>query len=317
MCNNVNIIGSYAQKWYISHLGNGEYMICSDVGSDYDNGTIYLNYALDVDNGTNANGTNIHIWNVVTGGTTQTYSFSKTGNSTYIIYTKASNYTKVVSLADNLCDNGINVHQWEYSNHSHDQWILEPVDYYKPNMGADYAKANYNQKVDAYPELFAYADENTNFVSQCLLAGGWHQTNDWKMKRKNTTYQTVLSQPQLNESWNASDSWITGMGFYNKFYTSDRRAVLMKGSLVYSDLGRPAEYSYSKGDVVQFASLYNGTVMGPFLNTYITLQGVSSDSDGNTYTESYVTYPDHRNMSLSSLANSYSDYYLLFYDFTS
>lgn len=24
--------GSYAQKWYIMHRGNGEYMICSDVG---------------------------------------------------------------------------------------------------------------------------------------------------------------------------------------------------------------------------------------------------------------------------------------------
>lgn len=95
-----------------------------------------------------SNGTQIHLWNSVMNGITQTFSFTKTLNNTYIIWTKASNYTKVASLSDNLCSDGINVHQWEYSNHSHDQWIFEPV-YKFENMGVAYAKANYNRKVDA------------------------------------------------------------------------------------------------------------------------------------------------------------------------
>ena len=140
--------GSYAQKWYMVHLGNGEYMICSDVGSTAEGESVRLNYSLDVSNGVNANGTQIHLWNSVMNGITQTFSFTKTLNNTYIIWTKASNYTKVASLSDNLCSDGINVHQWEYSNHSHDQWIFEPV-YKFENMGVAYAKANYNRKVDA------------------------------------------------------------------------------------------------------------------------------------------------------------------------
>jgi len=140
--------GSYAQKWYMVHLGNGEYMICSDVGSTAEGESVRLNYSLDVSNGVNANGTQIHLWNSVMNEITQTFSFTKTLNNTYIIWTKASNYTKVASLSDNLCSDGINVHQWEYSNHSHDQWIFEPV-YKFENMGVAYAKANYNRKVDA------------------------------------------------------------------------------------------------------------------------------------------------------------------------
>ena len=96
---------SNAQIWYIEHIGNGEYMLFSKVGNTVNNGTTYLYYALDVDNGINANGTQIHIRNGVANGITQTYSFTKTVNNTYIIWTKASNYTKVVSLSDNLCSN--------------------------------------------------------------------------------------------------------------------------------------------------------------------------------------------------------------------
>ena len=148
-------------------------MIFSDTGSTISGDTKYLNYALDISNGINANGTQIHLWNAIDGHT-QRVGFTRTSNSTYIIWIKCSNFTKVASLADNLCYNGINVHQWEYSNHSHDQWILEPV-YLDSEMGVMYAKANYNTVLDAYPDVEGLGGNCTNFVSQCLLASGWHQ----------------------------------------------------------------------------------------------------------------------------------------------
>lgn len=118
--------GSSAQKWFFEYQGNGEYLILTDVGSTISNNTKYLNYALDIDCGTNANGTQIHLWNV-NAGDTQRVGFTRTDDSTYVIWTKCSNFNRVASLADNLCVNGINVHQWEYFGETTNQWILEPV----------------------------------------------------------------------------------------------------------------------------------------------------------------------------------------------
>lgn len=48
--------GTDAQKWYIAHIENGEYMLYTYAGSTIENNTRYLNFALDVDNGINENG---------------------------------------------------------------------------------------------------------------------------------------------------------------------------------------------------------------------------------------------------------------------
>lgn len=45
--------GSYAQKWYFYHIGNGEYFIASDTGSTNDGEYTYFNFVLDVVNGIN------------------------------------------------------------------------------------------------------------------------------------------------------------------------------------------------------------------------------------------------------------------------
>ncbi len=306
--------GSYAQKWYIMHRGNGEYMICSDVGSTTDGNTTYVNYALDVDNGTNANGTQIHIWDAVMDGTTQTFSFEKTSNSTYIIKTKCSNYTKAVSLSDNLCDDGINVHQWEYSNHSHDRWILEPVDLY-PTMGVDYAKAIYDKKLDAYPNLVGYASPSTNFVSQCLLAGGKHQNDRWYMKRRNTNYSSVLSLEQLHLSWNSDPSWLYDWDFYYAYKGNNTH--IFSAANITNNPGIPPSYGYEKGDVMQVVSMNNGIMDGCVFNSYITSEGKTVGSDGVTiYDALYTTYPGHKNWSIADLAKTYSNFSFIFYDFT-
>lgn len=120
---------SYAQKWYFHHLGNGEYMIFSHAGATtLPDGNTQVRYVLDVLNGFSNNGTNIQIYTAIDGNYAQKFSLTKTANSTYIIWTKASNYNSVVSLSNNVCSDGVNIHQWEYSNHSHDQWILEPIE---------------------------------------------------------------------------------------------------------------------------------------------------------------------------------------------
>lgn len=263
--------GSDAQKWYIFHLGYGEYMLYTFVGSTITDGTRYVKYALDVDNAINENGTQIHIWDAVKDGLTQTFSFTKTADSTYIIKTRCSYYEKVVSLSDNLCNNGINIHQWEYSNHSHDQWILEPIEK-NTDMGISYARANYNTYIDAYPNVHNLGGDCTNFVSQCLLAGGQlHQDSTWYIKRLNTNYHTISTTSQLNNSWELSDPspWISAKKFQS--YFRNRQIASYTGSNIINNIDEVWGLNVFNGDVIQLADTIFGILIGDaFHTTYIT-----------------------------------------------
>lgn len=309
--------GTSAQKWFISHRGNGEYMICSEVGSYKENGIKYVTYALDVDNGTNANGTQIHLWNAAIDGITQTFSFEKTVNETYIIRTKCSNHTKVVSLADNLCNDGINVHQWEYSNHSHDQWILEPVEVF-PTMGIDYAIANHHARLDAFPDFTAsFGGDCTNFVSQCLLAGGWHQTADWYIKRKNTTNHTINTVADLNDSWNLADPspWISAKEFKNHFLSGTTQYC--KGQFILDNPDVIFALPFSEGDVIQYADNILG-ILGDARHSMYIRGFTTGEVAGKVEATFELTYhtTDTEKIDLFSVAENHKSSYFIFYDFT-
>ncbi len=284
-----------------------------------DEGNLELHYCLDVDNGINANGTQIHIWDAVLNGITQTFTFEKTNQETYIIRTKCSNYSKVVSLADNLCDNGINVHQWEYSSHSHDHWILEPI-VSDTNMGISYAKANHHNRLEAYPNVSQLGGDCTNFVSQCLLSGGWHQDNNWYVKRTNTTYHDIRNVEQLNESWNLADPspWISAKEFKNKFIEYDN-SYYCKSSYIRENPQNIYAMNYYKGDVIQYADNILGFIGDAKHTMYI--RGYTTGTVSGS-TENYPTFEltyhstDTEKIDLLTIAENHPLRYFVFYDFT-
>lgn len=228
-------------------------MIYSDVGSYDENNTHYVQFALDIYNGWGDNGTNMQIYYGDTSNYAQEFVFNRTEDSTYVIRTRASNYQKVMSLSNYSCNDGINIHQWEYSNDSHDQWILEPV-YSNSKLGLEYAKANYNNYIDAFPNTTNIGGDCTNFVSQCLLSGGLHQDDIWYCKRKNLTYHDINSKEQLNYSWNLYDPspWTIANEFKNYFFgsyakfTCTGQYIVDNPQIIYS-------YDIKAGDVVQYA----------------------------------------------------------------
>ena len=301
-------------------MGNGEYMLFSGLGAYYDNdGNLNISYALDIDNGLNTNGAQIHIWSAVIGGNTQTIGLTKRTDGTYSIYTKCSNYTKVASLSDNLCNNGINIHQWEYSNHSHDHWIMEPVNQ-NATLGKNYATAAYTYFLDAYPDMSYYADaqgyDSNNFVSQCLLAGGQlHQSDTWKMKRKNTAYHDVSDSTELMYSWNATSSWATVQGFWTSFLYSNLYMSKTGQQIINSPLDI-WNSSLSYGDVVQIFDNSGGLAI-PVRTCYYTYIG-EYVIGGTSYGDMKVTYhsPSSLNRSLLYLAQTNPTSTFIFYDFT-
>lgn len=110
----------------------------------------------------------------------------------YRILTACSNYGSAVTVSGASCDDNANVFQYEYSsgNKGNDEWIFEPVNR-NFAMGVNYAKKVYNKRVETYPNLNALGD-CTNFVSQCMLAGGVHIQNEWYIKK--FTIITLLQQ---------------------------------------------------------------------------------------------------------------------------
>ena len=311
--------GSYAQKWCLYHLGNGEYMIYTNTGATTSGDTTYITYALDVYNGWGNNGTNIQIYEGTVGNFAQTFTLEKTQNATYIIRTKASNYNSVVSLSDNICDDGINVHEWEYSNHTHDQWIIEPE---KPicSRGVEYAKANYKTRLDAYPDFQSPYYDCTNFVSQCLLAGGeLHQNGNWYLRRKNTRYHTVTKNTELDYSWELSDPspWISAKEFKNEF--SNRKIASYTGKNIISKATEVWKENVMTGDVVQVVNQVLGIPTNAEHTMYVTGYGECS-VDGAVVPTYKVTYHsrDEIDVKLINFVNSDKDYnskLFFFYNF--
>lgn len=312
--------GSYAQRWYIHHIGNGEYMIFTEAGSTTSNGTTTVKYALDIYNGWAGNGTNIQIYEGTMGNFAQAFSFEKTKNSTYIIRTKASNYNSVVSLSNNVCSDGVNIHEWEYSNHSHDQWILEPV-YQQYTMGISYAEANYDSHLDAYPEFRSPYYDCTNFVSQCLLAGGQlHQSGDWYIKRKNTNYHEVSNNTQLDNSWSLADPspWISADKF-RKYFSSERRVAYYSGADIINKYDEVWKLDIMMGDVIQTADNIFGAPFTATHSAYIT--GYKNVNIGGVSKPIYsITYHSNNQLNKSLvefiLDGDYLEKIIVFYNFT-
>lgn len=103
-----------------------------------------------------------------------------------------------------------------------------------------------------YPDLTQMGGDCTNFISQCLYAGGIAMNGSWYCYKKNNTYPKPLTIEQLNYSWDLEDPspWISAKQFELKYYpifsneTFTALYVYENKSIIYN---KP----YYKGDVVQ------------------------------------------------------------------
>lgn len=178
------------------------------------------------------------------------------------MFTCASGQLKAVTVQNSSLTNGANVVQYAYNGSTSSQWLLEPTGNYKPAFGANYAHLQYNHRISTYPNLDGYSSlqNSTNFVSQCLTAGGYHYTNEWLSKKKNSIYLSPTNSSQLNNSWefnsysdptNNPVPWINPVDFEN--YWSG--TIIRKTYNMSNITGNPPSGSIfvvSTGDVVQF-----------------------------------------------------------------
>jgi len=108
--------GELGQRWYLTNTSNGYVTLKNGTG-----------YMLDIPNGENADGTNVHVWSA-NGLAPQEFKVvqSSTGKS-YGILTSASADTKALDVYEFSTADGGNVCQWTYTDNACQQWIFEPI----------------------------------------------------------------------------------------------------------------------------------------------------------------------------------------------
>ena len=119
------------QQWTITDLGDWNTWKFKKATGDYyyiisnlDNGKYYL----DVQDGSNANGGNIDIYEK-NGYSTQFFKVLDNGDGTVTIVTRASRDACAVEVGSALTNAGANIQQWETNNHNCQKWIMEKVEY--------------------------------------------------------------------------------------------------------------------------------------------------------------------------------------------
>lgn len=118
--NSVNVeIGTGAgvagQKWYVTNLGDGYITLKNGFG-----------YMLDVQYGTNNDGTNIQTYSA-NGADAQKFKLMGTSNAgAYGIVTKVSSGAKGLDVYNWGTSDGVNVCQWTYYGKENQMWIFEP-----------------------------------------------------------------------------------------------------------------------------------------------------------------------------------------------
>lgn len=296
--------GTDAQRWQVVHVGNGIYKFISQLGSK--------TRVLNVSGGGSENTTNINIW---TDSESSSKRFSIVLNDdgySYRILSLCSGYTKAVTVINASCSSGDTIFQYQYNGTWNDEWIFEPVFDYSVDLAVNYAKNNYNKKVQTYPYVHYLGGDCANFVSQCMLAGGVHYQDTWWVYKLNNDYLEPGTVNELDHSWDLSDPspWISAKQF-NDFWAERVEVETYKGidiinnpSLVYS---RP----FFKGDVIQILEANLWGSPGDAIHTMF-ITGYSDYNGNRSYSLTYHS-GSTLDKNLLEIAEAYENSYFRFF----
>lgn len=290
--------GGNNQKWYINYNGDGTFSFLSMINS---------NYALDVYGANPNNGANINLW-TNHGGDSEKFKIYYS-NSIYKIGTKMSNYNRCLAVQNAGCTDEANVLQHDFNNSWNDLWILEPTET-DVELGSQYAIDNHNNTVLAFPGC---KYDCTNFASQCLLASGFHYDGDWKIYRKNGTYNTDIdSNYKLKYSWETSvpGSWVTAPNFKKYWESKGYRIYQYTGSEITNNPSLAWNLPISQGCIIQMAKNNNSALAEPHHTMYVS--GYINDGSNMTYQLTYHSVNTKAKSLLEICRANPNEYFLFF-----
>ncbi len=162
--------------------------------------------AIEVTNTAPDNYAVVQIWTKPSSGVmnSQRFNIVKNGDGSYRLLSYASKYTRAVVVYAASQDNGATIVQYTDNGSSNGFWFFEPANKtiktgtlenrnYNRRNAAAYAITYAESPNPAYENLVASGGDCTNFVSQCLYAGGMS-------KIPNTVVWAVTSRTDT-ENW--------------------------------------------------------------------------------------------------------------------
>ena len=105
--------------------------------------------------------------------------------------------------------------------------INEPLELAYPMLGYDrrsavwYAIQWYNSKNPKYPQFSDNTGDCANFVSQCLVAGGFKMNEYWHYYDRNDVNPMMFFKPYLR--WSYTEAWSVAREQYEYLKNSDRK----------------------------------------------------------------------------------------------
>lgn len=144
------------------------------------------------------------------------------------------------------------------------------ADYYNYGAMVSYAHKWWHGRNSAY---VVYGDDCTNFVSQCMKAGGWATVGSWPGSSRSDDHNWYVA----GYSWDTSYSWGGAQNWYDFAHTISHRTILLSSS-----------YDLSLGDVLQYDHGKNGNIDHTQICTGITSSGIPTMTQ---HTDDYADQP--------------------------
>ena len=250
--------GNTNQKWLVQYIGGGVYRIATALDTSK---------VLEIEDATGLNGKNARI-NQYSGAVKQKFAIvHQTDSTAHKLLSNASGYSSGLTVQHASCNNGANVFQYTYHGINADNtggnadWLFEPVSYYSSTYGVEYAKAHYSGGYMTYPYIMSGGD-CTNFVSQCLCAGGVHYTDVWYINKNNHNNHNNLfpsTTSELDASWKLHDPspWISAPKFKTYWASRIYNETISVDNLYNNNYA--TSKVYREGDVIQIIKRRNGS----------------------------------------------------------
>lgn len=234
--NNVQLYdanATVAQVFYIRHVGNGYYAIVM-AGAQ--------NKALDIHGGTGYSGANVEVYDYH-GGDNQLWKFVSTGKSgEYYIVSKSGGY--YLDVAGAATANGTNIQVYSGNQSNAQRFRLR--ENYSVSKATAYAlkwtdnsagyDGHYNTEYNIYKEpnpLAYWGSDCTNYVSQCLYAGGMITTSNWGR----VTRGVNLNKVSGGVTWVQAKSlypYLQSLGYHTEAVKNDLSNIHL-GDIVFFD----------------------------------------------------------------------------------
>lgn len=258
--------GVEGQKWYLENKGSGYVTL--------KNGTSYM---LDVENGVNADGTNIRLWSA-NNLDPQLFKLVQNANGYYGILTKASADTKALDVYDFGTTDGTNICQWTYYENTCQLWVFEPVGSSSTTTPTDGTIAtSYSELVSAISQAEAAGGgkvyvqgTSISCTAQIALSASNANVSIIGLKNSNGTYP-VLDFASFRSSYignSTSDGQvgirITGSGYTLKNLIVQKapdNGIQIKGSSAGNNTVEDCIVRYNNDAGLQITSgAYNNTI---------------------------------------------------------